>query len=149
MVGEHDASVADLFGIRALPAVVKVDSDWRIAAYAYPATWDDVAQLVCRLSNAVTLRSCPTANRACAKVPVSTAAHPRVASDSASPNGVPTVNVFPRRHTSRDDERGEGTVLNGLLAYLSCVVAACALMLELRVVRHLTAETKSLDAVFR
>ena len=46
MVGEHDVSVADLFGIRALPSVVKVDSDWRIAAYAYPATWDDVAQLV-------------------------------------------------------------------------------------------------------
>ena len=36
---------------------------------------------MCRLSNAVTLRSCPTANRACAQVPVSTAAHPRVASD--------------------------------------------------------------------
>lgn len=39
--------------------------------------------------------------------------------------------------------------MNGVLAYLSCVVAACALMLELRVVRHLTVETKRLDAVFR
>ena len=39
--------------------------------------------------------------------------------------------------------------MNGALPYLSCVVAACVLMLELRVVRHLTAETGRLDAVFR
>ena len=79
--------------------------------------------LVCRLSNAFTLHSCPTANRACAQVPVSTAAHPRLASENASPNGVPTVNVFPRRYTSLRD-RGFALPLDQVL-WPSAAAATC------------------------
>ena len=42
LLAEHDAKVADLFGVRALPALVELDHSWRIAGYSYPSTWEDV-----------------------------------------------------------------------------------------------------------
>lgn len=38
--------------------------------------------------------------------------------------------------------------MNAVLAYIACGMATCAIMLELRVVRHLTVEIKRLKAVF-
>ena len=46
LLTEHDAKVADLFGVRTLPALVELDYAWRIAGYFYPSTWEDITSIM-------------------------------------------------------------------------------------------------------
>ena len=46
LLTEHNTKVPELFGVRALPAVVELDATWHVVAYSYPNTVDDVLHLV-------------------------------------------------------------------------------------------------------
>lgn len=48
LLTEYDAKLADLFGVRALPALVEVDRAWHIAAYSYPSTWENMRGIISR-----------------------------------------------------------------------------------------------------
>lgn len=46
LLAESDAELVDLFGVRALPALVEMDRAWRIAGYSYPSTWENLAGII-------------------------------------------------------------------------------------------------------
>ena len=52
------------------------------------------------------------------------------------------------RHEAQFGVRQRQHVLNAVLAYLARSMVACAILLELRVLRRMTAETKRPDALF-
>lgn len=43
---EHNVNVHQLFGVRALPALVELDHAWHIVAYSYPSSAEDVRRVV-------------------------------------------------------------------------------------------------------